>query len=80
MILYLPGDPFSRWYWRASLMAASVTSDPPVWNFTVERSPGASSARRLASCTATGFVPCIGGEKCSVSSWRRIASITRRLL
>ncbi len=51
-------------------MAASVTSEPPHWNLTADRSPGASSASMLASCTATGLVPCIGGEKCSVSSWR----------
>ena len=63
MILYLPGDPLSLWYCRASLIAASVTSDPPHWNLTGDRSPGASSASRLASWTATGFVPCIGGEK-----------------
>ena len=31
-------------------------------NLTVERSPGASSASRLASWTACGLVPCIGGE------------------
>ena len=36
-----------------------------IWNFTVERSPGASSASRLASCTASGLVPCIGGENAS---------------
>src|SRR5207249_6380920 len=71
MTLYFPGDPVSRLYWRASLMAASVTSEPPHWNFTVERSPGANSASRLASWTAIGFVPCIGGEKCSVSICRR---------
>src|SRR5207249_5573722 len=70
IILYFPGDPVSLWYCRASLMAASVTSEPPHWNFTVDKSPGAKSARRLASCTATGFVPCITGEKAKVSSWR----------
>src|SRR5262249_51461793 len=80
MILYLPGWPVSLWYCRASLMAASVTSEPPHWYFTVERSPGASSASRFASCTATGLEPCMGGEKWSVSSWRCKASMTRRLL
>ena len=79
MILYRPGLPVSRWYCRASLIAASVTSLPPVWNFTASRSPGATSASKLASWTATGLVPCIGGEKQSVSSCLRIASITRRL-
>ena len=33
-----------------------------------------------ASWIAIGFVPCIGGEKVSVSSCFRTASITRRLL
>ena len=65
MILYLPGEPVSLWYCRASLIAASTTSAPPHWNLTVDRSPGASSASRLASCTACGLVPCIGGEKVS---------------
>src|SRR5947209_20269820 len=36
MTLYLPGAPVSRWYWRASLMAASVTSAPPHSNFTAQ--------------------------------------------
>ena len=40
MILYLPGEPVSLWYWRASLIAASMTSAPPHSNLTVERSPG----------------------------------------
>src|SRR6185437_15917158 len=61
-------------------MAASVTSEPPHWNLTADRSPGANSANRFANCTATGLVPCIGGEKCSVSSCLWIASIMRRLL
>src|SRR5436853_419374 len=72
MILYLPGFPVSRWYCRASLMAASVTSEPADSNLTVLRSPGAISAIRLASCTATGLLPCIGGEKCSTSNCRRL--------
>src|SRR5207302_8277230 len=80
MTLYLPGLPLRRWYWRASLIAASVTSEPPHWNLTADRSPGVSSASRFANCTATGLVPCMGGEKCSVSSCVRIASMTRRLL
>ena len=80
MILYLPGEPVSLWYCRASLMAASTTSDPPHWNLTVERSPGASSASMLASCTASGLVPCIGGENVRTSSCFLIASMTRRLL
>src|SRR4029078_3110011 len=80
MTLYLPGLPVSRWYWRASLMAASVTSDPADSNLTVFRSPGATSAIMLASCTATGLVPCMGGEKCSVANCFLIASRTRRLL
>src|SRR6516225_9386852 len=41
---------------------------------------GAMSAIRFASCTATGLLPCMGGEKCSTSSCLRIASITWRLL
>src|SRR5262249_39622396 len=80
MTLYLPGLPVSLWYWRASLMAASVTSEPPHWNLTADRSPGASSARSVASCTASGLVPCIGGEKQRVSSWARRASRARRVV
>ena len=40
----------ARKYWRASFHADSTASDPPVVKNTRLRSPGASSARRAASC------------------------------
>ena len=60
------------------LIAASVASEPPDNSLTPFRSPGATSARRFASRTATGFEPCMGGEKLSRSICSLTASMTRR--
>ncbi len=55
MILYLPGEPVSLWYWRDIFQADSTASEPPDVKNTRLRSPGASPAMRAASSTATGW-------------------------
>src|SRR5262249_16808806 len=76
--LYFPGLPLSRWNWRAILMAASVTSEPADSNFTVLRSPGATSAIRLARRTAAGLDPCIGAGQ-SRGEVEGVELVTHRL-
>ena len=55
MILYFDEDPLSLWYWRAIFHADSTASEPPEVKKTRLRSPGASSAMRVASSIATGW-------------------------
>ncbi len=55
MILYLPDEPVSLWYWRAIFHADSTASEPPEVKKTRLRSPGASAAMREASSIATGW-------------------------
>ena len=54
MTFVLFGLPVSLWYWRASLIAVSTASPPPVVKKTRLRSPGASAAIRAASSIARG--------------------------
>ncbi len=55
MSLYLLGWPVSLKYWRASLIADSTASLPPLVKNTRLRSPGASEATRAASSIAGGW-------------------------
>jgi hypothetical protein len=54
MNFVLFGLPVSLWYWRASLIADSTASPPPLVKNTRFRSPGASDAMRAASSIARG--------------------------
>ena len=54
MILYLPGLPVSRWYCRASLMAASVTSEPPHWNLTARQVAGGQLGEQVGQLHGDG--------------------------
>jgi hypothetical protein len=54
MIFVRCGCPVSLWYARASFHAVSTASEPPEVKNTRLRSPGASSAIRVASSMAGG--------------------------
>src|SRR5882672_9307793 len=57
MILYLRGLPVWRWYWRASFMAASVASEPPLSSFTAVTPSGARRSSSWVSSSAGGDQP-----------------------
>ena len=63
MTLYLRGRSTCNQYWRASLMAASFASDPPVKNFTVVYCGGVIEISRSASRSAAGLVAMVGAVK-----------------
>ena len=53
--LYRRPSPTASWYWCASLIAASIASDPLVQKNEADRSPGVSSASRRASSIVTSL-------------------------
>ena len=60
MILYLPGEPVSLWYCRASLIAASMTSAPPHSNLTVDEIAGRQLGQQVGKLHGLGVGPVHG--------------------
>jgi hypothetical protein len=52
--LYRVGSPRSRWYWRATLSAVSIASEPPPTKKMRPTSIGTSSLTLSASSTEAG--------------------------
>jgi hypothetical protein len=70
------GSPFSTKYWRASLSAASIASEPPDTKYTLSNDLGARAISASASASIGSLVKnevCANG---SFSSWRWMAVIT----
>ena len=68
------GLPRSSQYWRASLAAFSVASDPPDTNHTRLRSPGANLATASARASSGSLVNRCDGTNATLRAWAAMAS------
>src|SRR5436309_3628617 len=77
MVFDLPGWPVSTWYWRASLRAVSIASEPPETRYTRPvffMSPGARAAMRSARPIVSSVMNWDECAKARRFAWRVITS------